>query len=416
MNTHIKLYFKITLIFCALFITNGAVAVELRVGLGENYHTIKSAVINAANGDKIVLKSGIYTETEIIIDKEIEISGENYPEIDGSGNSQPFTINANNVILRGLIIKNAGISYVRDIAAVKAMNVQNLTIEYCKFNKNFFGIYLSKCSNCHIKNNILIASDISESSSGNGIHQWYCNGIDIQNNYISGHRDGIYLEFSHNAFMRNNISEKNLRYGLHFMFSDSCTYQDNIFRHNGSGVAVMYTKNITMIHNRFENNWGSAAYGLLLKEISDSYIHGNTFTENTTGIFVESCNRNTLNHNEFSRNGWAIKVFSSSTANTFTANNFFGNSFNVSTNSTHNTNTFSRNYWSEYTGYDLDHNGIGDVPFRPVRLFSLLIEKQPPALILLRSMFVDVMDIAERIMPSLTPETLVDNHPQMRPN
>ncbi len=409
------MYRLILFIFVVILFINSAIATEIRVGNGENSTTIKSALLIARNGDKIVLKSGYYAEGEIIVDKEVEISGENYPVIDGEGKSQIFTVKVNNVTLRGLIIKNTGLSYVKDIAAIKAMNIKNLTVDNCKLIKNFFGIYLSKCTNCHIKNNSIEASDLSESSSANGIHQWYCDGIDIQNNYIHGHRDGIYLEFSRNAFMRNNISENNLRYGLHFMFSDSCTYQDNIFRHNGSGVAVMYTKRITMIHNRFEKNWGSAAYGMLLKEISDSRIQDNIFTENTVAVFAESCNRITVTHNEFSRNGWAIKVFASSTGNSFTANNFFGNSFNVSTNSTHNTNTFTGNYWSEYNGYDLNRDGIGDIPFRPVRLFSLLIEKHPPALILLRSVFVDVMDVAERIMPSLTPETLVDHQPKMKP-
>ncbi|MBS1538732.1 MAG: nitrous oxide reductase family maturation protein NosD [Bacteroidetes bacterium] len=409
-------YFIVNCI-CVLFCVSATFASEIfYVGKGENYTSIKSALSKATKGDRIILKKGNYQEGEIIIDKEIELIGEDSPKIDGNNTYQPITIKANNVTIKGITVVNSKRSYINDFAAVKAMNVRNLTINNCHFSNNYFAVYLSKCSNCTIKNNLIESSSESETTSGNGIHQWYCDSIDIQDNTIRGHRDGIYLEFSHHAFIRNNISEKNLRYGLHFMFSDSCTYIDNTFRNNGSGVAVMYTKHITMIHNKFEHNWGSASYGMLLKEIYDSYMQGNTFTENTVGIFAESCNRNLIKGNEFTRNGWAIKVYSSSSENSFVDNNFSGNSFNVSTNGTHNTNTFNGNYWSEYNGYDINHDGIGDVPFRPVRLFSLLIEKQPPALILLRSIFVDVMDIAERIMPSLTPETLIDNEPKMKPN
>ena len=71
--------------------------------------------------------------------------------------------------------------------------------------------------------------------------------------------------------IRGNVSEGNLRYGLHFMYSDNCIYEENTFRRNGSGVAVMYTKGVQMIGNRFEDNWGPSSYGLLLKEIYDSY-------------------------------------------------------------------------------------------------------------------------------------------------
>ncbi|RMD96616.1 MAG: hypothetical protein D6814_11070, partial [Calditrichaeota bacterium] len=101
--------------------------------------------------------------------------------------------------------------------------------------------------------------------------------------------------------------------------------------------------------------------------------------------------------------------------NVFKNNNFFDNTFDVATNSRQNFNRFERNYWSHYAGYDLDKDGMGDVPYRPVRLFSLIIERQPPALILLRSLFIDLLDLAERAIPVLTPETLIDQHPRMKP-
>ena len=91
-----------------------------------------------------------------------------------------------------------------------------------------------------------------------------------------------------------------------------------------------------------------------------------------------------------------------------------GNSFDIATNSIKNFNYFESNYWSEYKGYDIDKNGIGDVPYRPVKLFSLIIEKNRPTLILLRSLFVDILDAAEKIFPILTPETLIDQSPAMK--
>jgi len=76
----------------------------------------------------------------------------------------------------------------------------------------------------------------------------------------------------HDSDIRDNLSTGNLRYGMHFMYSDDCRYTNNVFRKNGSGVAVMFTKRVQMVGNRFEDNWGPAAYGLLLKEISDSRL------------------------------------------------------------------------------------------------------------------------------------------------
>jgi nitrous oxidase accessory protein len=57
---------------------------------------------------------------------------------------------------------------------------------------------------------------------------------------------------------------------------------------------------------------------------------------------------------------------------------------------------------------------VGDVPHRPVRLFALLVQRTPAALVLLRSVFVDVLEVAERVAPVLTPQTLIDENPMMR--
>ena len=118
--------------------------------------------------------------------------------------------------------------------------------------------------------------------------------------------------------------------------------------------------------------------------------------------------------NTLSQNGSAIRVLANAEDNRFTANRFIGNAFDVVTNSRSASSTFDRNWWDEYHGYDLDRDGIGDVPFRPVRLFALVVEQHPLALLLLRSPLVALLDAAERVIPVLTPDALVDRHPLMR--
>ncbi|MEW6702358.1 MAG: nitrous oxide reductase family maturation protein NosD, partial [Bacteroidota bacterium] len=269
-------------------------------------------------------------------------------------------------------------------------------------------------SNSKIINNEISASGTKETFSGNGIHLWYSSNITIRGNSIEGHRDGMYLEFVRKSRIENNLSKKNLRYGLHFMFSDSCSYSSNTLVNNGAGVAVMYTHYVSMTNNKFEHNWGGASYGLLLKEISNSIIEKNLFYKNSSGIYFEGCNRISTKQNNFVENGWAVRLMANSMENSFEQNNFIGNSFDISTNSIQNYNSFNNNYWSDYKGYDLNKDGTGDVPYRPVKLFSVIIEKNRPTLILLRSFFVELLNIAENIFPALTPNTLLDNKPSMR--
>ena len=101
-------------------------------------------------------------------------------------------------------------------------------------------------------------------------------------------------------------------------------------------------------------------------------------------------------------------------ANAFTANNFIGNSFDVSYNSKMNDNTFNGNFWSAYSGYDLDKDGSGDVPYRPVKLFSYVVNRTPETIVLLRSLFVDIINFSEKVSPAFTPADLVDQTPSMR--
>jgi nitrous oxidase accessory protein len=387
---------------------------EVTVSPGGPVPSIAAAIQLVEPGGLIRVLPGVYDEATILVDRAVQILGEGWPVLDGAGQRQIMTVLADGVAIRGLVFRNVPVSYIDDLAAIRTDDVFDCIIEGNRFENTFFAIYLARTGNCRIANNEVLGRSGGETASGNGIHLWYSKGITVEGNLVRGHRDGIYFEFVEDSSVRDNVSAGNFRYGLHFMFSNECTYTRNVFRNNGAGVAVMYTKNVLMKENRFEDNWGSAAFGLLLKDISDSRIEDNRFRRNTVGVYMEGSNRVQLARNEFLSNGWAVRIMANSMDNLFTRNNFVGNSFDVTTNSRYSFSTFRENYWDNYEGYDLDRDGYGDVPFRPVRLFALIVARNPTAMILLRSFFVDMVNIAERLLPVLTPETLKDERPLMR--
>jgi nitrous oxidase accessory protein len=198
------------------------------------------------------------------------------------------------------------------------------------------------------------------------------------------------------------------------MFSNNDGYIDNVFTDNGAGVAVMYSHHVLMQNNRFVHNWGPNAYGILLKEISDATISYNSFDENTVGILMESTNRIDVQRNEFKKNGWALRISASCNENTITLNNFFNNTFDVGTNGTLTLNQFIHNYWDKFDGYDMNKDGLGDVAYHPVSMYSMVIEQNPNAVILMRSFMVTLLDKAEKAIPSLTPENMRDEQPVMK--
>lgn len=376
--------------------------------------SIQSAIQQAKRGDLILIHEGVYLEGNLIVDKALSIRGINYPILDGNNTAEILTIKADSVTVEGLILQNAGKSYLKDLAAIRLAQCKNFTIRNNRIENAFFGIYLEKSKDGVIENNIVRGKATDEASSGNAIHAWYAQNILIRGNTTTEHRDGIYLEFTSHSIIADNLSEGNLRYGLHFMFSNNDEYTCNTFRNNGAGVAVMFSKYIQMKENVFEWNWGTAAYGLLLKEIYDANIQDNLFYKNTVGIFVEGASRIQYQNNQFRNNGWAVQMSGGCLDNNFTANNFETNTLDLVVNSKVNNNAFDGNYWSEYSGYDLNHDGIGDVPHRPVKLFSYVLNQSPESIVLLRSFFIDLMNLAEKISPVLTPVDVLDNQPLMQ--
>ncbi|MCF7824672.1 MAG: nitrous oxide reductase family maturation protein NosD [Candidatus Marinimicrobia bacterium] len=403
-------------IYLLLLLISAGEASIVHVGPDQAYVSIAKGILATSKGDTLLVLAGHYQERGLLVSHSLTLIGRDDPVIDAGGEGEILRILADSVSIQGFTFRGAGLSHLDENAAVRLETAHHGTVQNNRFVDNFFAIYVSQSSHTSILNNMIQGKAMTESRSGNAIHLWYCKNAVIDNNQVQGHRDGIYLEFVEECEIRNNISSRNLRYGLHFMFSNHNKYHHNQFLDNGAGVAVMYSRHVDMWLNTFADNWGGAAYGLLLKDIYDSSIVDNIFAQNTIGLYSEACNRVNIEGNRFEKNGWAVKVMANSMDNIFTRNNFVSNTFDVATNSRQNFNSFNNNYWSRYKGYDLDHDGVGDVPYRPVKLFSLIVEKNEPALMLMRSIFIEIIDNAESYLPILTPETLIDQKPLMRKN
>lgn len=406
---------KSLLLIGLIMLTNIVFGKQITVCETCQFKTIQGAVDQAVNHDEIIIKSGYYKESEvIIINKSVRIIGENYPTIDGEFKETIFKMSADSVEIRGLKIINVGHSYTKDFAAILLHRCDHFKIVDNILEDVYFGILIEKSHYGIVSGNSVSSHAVDEANSGNGIHVWHCSDLEIFDNQLFGLRDGLYLEFISESTIYNNESHDNIRYGLHFMFSNNNEYHHNTFMRNGAGVAVMFSKFIYMHHNRFAESWGAASYGLLLKEINDAEIEHNVFEKNTIGINGDGCNRINYRHNVFLRNGWAVKILGACYENEFIKNDFLYNAFDLAYQGKINNNKFENNYWSEYTGYDLDKDGIGDVPYRPVKLFSYVVNKTPETIVLLRSLFVDIINFSEKVSPVFTPDDLIDSKPYMQ--
>lgn len=400
------------LMICAMaFAASGKV---ISVGKSRSFSSIQKAIDFSQNGDTVLVYPGIYKEGNIIIQKSITLKGIGFPVLDGQKKYAIISVKTNNARIEGFRLQRTGRSEIRDLGAIMIYDSYRVSVVNNVLDDTNFGVYVQNSKRCTIKDNSITSYGKDELQSGNGIHCWRSDSLTIIGNKIKGHRDGLYFEFVKHSLIWRNVSTKNVRYGIHFMFSNQNTYIGNVFERNEAGVAVMYSKKIHMYNNHFLNNWGDATYGILLKDITDSDISGNHFTRNTVGIHMEGCSRIKLYQNIFSNNGWAVKIQASCDKNDFTRNNFLGNTFDIGTNGSLVLNTFTGNYWDKYEGYDLHRDNVGDIPYHPVSMYSMIIDSNPAALMLFRSLIVTLLDKTEKILPGVTPENLKDNKPVMK--
>ncbi|MEO9964977.1 MAG: nitrous oxide reductase family maturation protein NosD [Reichenbachiella sp.] len=409
----IRIFFL--LLISGSFSTQNVLGSELKVCKNCPINDVAAAVKQAVSGDTIRLASGTYTAVDVVISKPLTLLSTDNAVLDGQLEKHILNIQSDSVSIIGLTFINAGRSFTKDYAAIYAHKINHFSLEKNRVIQPYFGFLIEKSHFGKIKDNTISGKTNTETDSGNGIHLWHCSEIEISGNETYGLRDGIYFEFVSNSQVINNRSHHNVRYGLHFMFSNHDEYRDNTFHDNGAGVAVMFSKFIVMKNNTFSKNWGTASYGLLLKEIYDAEVIENHFEENTIAIFLEGTGRINYQRNQFYSNGWGVKVSGGCYTNIFVDNNFINNALDIAYNSKMNDNEFRHNYWSSYTGYDLDRDGVGDVPYRPVKLFSYIISQTPESIVLLRSLFVDIINFSEKVSPIFTPDNLMDNAPAMEP-
>ena len=129
------------------------------------------------------------------------------------------------------------------------------------------------------------------------------------------------------------------------------------------GLYLQHSSNNTISGNNITEN----GFGINLVDSSDNTINGNNITINYgVGIEFDFSSNNTINGNNITNNDVGILVYLSSFDNAIYHNNFIGNTQQVEIPTSEQANFWDDgypsggNYWSDYAGVDLDHDGIGD--------------------------------------------------------
>ncbi len=348
-------------------------------GIGDNNYTIDGTSISndtvpiwndGPNGDKIFVDdsdpnnnwknarfkfvpkgSGIWDDPFII--ENVAING-----LD-SGNCIEIRNSDVYFIIRNCTFYNSSGGMYEAGIKLEGVNNSQLINNNCSNNKRN-GIYLFN------SNNNTIFSNIAENNDIKGIYLESSNDTKLSENKIySNYNRGIDLKNCENNFIFNN-SIKDSPFGIYLHTCNDNNITENIGNDNEKGIYLYSCFNNRIFSNFMYDN---VENGIKLAESSYNVFSDN-FINNSLEIGIGldwTCSYNNFTGNII-KNSMQYGVFikySDTHNNTFFLNSFYNNGINAIDNGTNNYWDYTNlgNYWSDYSGSDLNDDGIGDDPY-----------------------------------------------------
>ncbi|TVQ30207.1 MAG: nitrous oxide reductase family maturation protein NosD [Phycisphaeraceae bacterium] len=384
---------------------------------------IHEAIRAADEGATIVAPSGVY-DAPIILDRSVRLIAERGAVIDACGRGNGVRITAPGAELHGFTIRNTGASLHEENTGVLVLApravIENNTIENA-----LFGISLKNASGSIVRGNTIVGMDLHVARRGDGIRAWHSNDLIIEGNTVRAVRDVVVWYSERVALTDNHIVDS--RYGLHFMYCHDNVLTGNRLEGNSVGAFLMYSRNIMARRNTILNNRGPSGYGIGLKDMQGVTIEENAIVGNRVGIYFDNPPMFEAAHDEFRANliayndvGVLLQPLVSQVA--IFENSFIENIQQVGIRGGGELrgNELTRdgrgNYWSDYRGFDLDGDGVGDHPHRVEGLWDSLVDREPALRLFLYSPAQQAVEFAASAFPVVRPRPIVsDGAPLMRP-
>jgi nitrous oxidase accessory protein len=421
--------YLITILLANLIIILGPSAIRSPVPVrvfADSPFDLQAAIDAAAPGDTIQVPPGEY-HGHFVVEKPLTLEGVDWPVLDGDNKGSILQVNnAPDVVIRGLVLRNTGTRLDKEDAAIRINQSPRALVENNRLENVLFGIDVKESEESRLLYNVIGSkADLDVAARGDSIRVWYSKDSQVIGNQITHGRD-VLLWYNVGSIIRDNLIKDN-RYGLHFMYCDSNIVENNRLEGNSVGAYFMYGANLILRRNIFVNNRGPSGYGLGLKDLdgleaTDNLFSGNrvgayfdntpwsldvkqhftnnAFVYNEIGLFFNpSVKRNFFSHNSFVDNGEQVGLTS--------GGDFTGNGFTVDG---------QGNYWSDYTGYDADGDGRGDLPYVSKSLFENMMDNHPQLRLFQLSPAQQAIDLAAQAFPIFQPKPkFSDDAPLLAP-
>ncbi len=363
-------------------------------------------------------EAGIYAGP-VTLDYPITIDGSAGVTIDAGGKGSVVYLECDGAVLKNLKLINSGGS-LNDLDSGVQVRGNFNVIKDCEILNCMFGVDLQQCEYCIVRRNKINSKDKPLGQRGDSVRLWYSFHNKVQDNECFDTRDMVVWYSSDNEITGN--SGRNSRYSLHFMYSKYNLVENNSYFNNAVGIFLMYSDGIVVRNNTIAHAAGPTGIGIGFKETSELTIDGNKVMYCASGFYIDVSpyQPDTINHfenNVLAYNGFGIRFLNDWTGSVFMDNQFVDNltQIYVGGGMTANRNVWEGNYWSDYTGFDLDGDGIGDTPHEIYAYADRIWRDSPYSQFFKGSPLLETLDFLERLVPFSDPQLLIrDKTPKMR--
>jgi nitrous oxidase accessory protein len=380
---------------------------------------LRALLADAAGPRSIWLAPRVY-RGDLRVTRPVTIAGAPGATLEGSGTATVLEIAADDVTVDNLTIRGSGHRHTHEDSAVKARGAR-IRLSRLALVDNLFGANLQSCHGCVIDAIAVHGPGGGDALRGDGIKLWEADDSVVRGSLVEDSRD-VVVWYSRRVRLERNTLRRN-RYGTHFMYAHDSSVHDCEFRDNVVGVFVMYSAHLQVERVVLAGARGAAGVGIGFKDSDGVAVRDSWIVANTTGVYLDRTPRSpadpvTFASNVLALNGSALRLHSSERGAAFEGNDFRDNVETVTVDGGGDAlgMRFTGNYWSEYAGYDLDHDGRGDVAFAPRKMISGITDAHPSVRFFAGTAALALVDVVARAVPVLSARPLLeDGSPRMEP-
>ncbi len=341
--------------------------------------------------------------------------------LEGSGTNTVVDVDANDVLLSNLIIRNTGNRHTQEDSAVKMRGARNSAVRLY-LDRVLFGVSVQACHDCNVDRVHVIGRDGEAEMRGDGIKLWESHGSTVSHCLVERSRD-LVVWYSRHVTLDGNVV-RGSRYGSHFMYAHDAIVRNSAVIDNVVGIFVMYSERMQVEGNVLAGARGPAGIGIGFKDSDNVTVQGNWLVGNTAGMYVDQTPRSPdkplrIVGNVVALNGVGLRMHAQPHGVFITGNDLHENAETAEVDGGGDATTaqWSGNYWSDYAGFDLDNNGTGDVAWQVKRLSTELTDMRPTLKFFYGTAALATLDGVARAIPVLASKLLLsDPLPAMQPH